>query len=152
MNKIRVKGSNLYEIEVNDQGEKIVFNLSDVNLYANVIEMFGKIEKIQADLDVKIKEIDGIDKEAMFNSEVSKIDYETVQCMRNYFKECRDVVDSVFGDGACQKIFGDYNDITMFEDLFDQMQPHFKKMGLKMKDYKKKISEKYKKQDDEVLS
>lgn len=43
--KIRVKSQTLYEIEVNDEGECISFDVSDIGLQAKFIECFDSINK-----------------------------------------------------------------------------------------------------------
>jgi hypothetical protein len=39
----------------------------------------------------------------------------------------------------------------MFDDLMMQLDPHFKKMGIKLDEYKKRIAEKYAKHNMKVL-
>ena len=43
--KIRVKSETIYSIEVNDKGECIYFDVSDIGLQAKLVECFDLINK-----------------------------------------------------------------------------------------------------------
>ena len=60
-------------------------------------------------------------------------------------------MDAFLGAGACQKIFGDRNYVEMYDDLFDQLAPHFEKMKLNSEGITARIKAKYSKKDDGVL-
>lgn len=67
------------------------------------------------------------------------------------FRDMRKAMDGFLGDGGCQKLFGDRNYLEMWNDLYEQLEPHIEKMGLKSEDIKTRIKEKYAKKDDGVL-
>ena len=53
MSGIRVKNKDLFRIEVNDKGEYIEFDLSDVSLTFKCYEAIEKLEKIQKEASKK---------------------------------------------------------------------------------------------------
>ena len=59
--------------------------------------------------------------------------------------------DSFMGDGACDKIFGDSNYYGMFWQLFDALDPHFKKMKIKSQKAKRKLVDKYLSVEKDVM-
>ena len=52
---------------------------------------------------------------------------------------------------APQKIFGIKNNYEQFNMLLDELEPHFKKMEIKMKEAKSKLAKKYSVKDNEVI-
>ena len=50
MNKLRINRKDLYEIEVNDNGDTIVFPLGDISLPFKLEKAYNDINKIQNDL------------------------------------------------------------------------------------------------------
>ena len=67
------------------------------------------------------------------------------------FQDMRKVMDNFLGENACQKIFGNRNYITMYDDLFEQLEPHFEKMKLNAELFKKQIQQKYTQDQDDIL-
>ena len=59
--------------------------------------------------------------------------------------------DSFLGEGACQKIFGDANYYCMYLQLFDALEPHFKKMEIKLEKGKEILANKYLNNTKDVL-
>ena len=146
MESLRVKNNDIYEIEVNDQGDIITFYLTDIELPLKIERMYQMISEIGQDMkkEVEVTEEDGtgvIDaKKLAENRQVAEA-----------FKKMRAATDEVLGEGACQKIFGDINYLTMFDDLFEALEPHLTKMNLQTANINKRIMEKYKKEDEEVV-
>lgn len=147
--KLRVKSSTNYVIEVNDEGETIEFDLADIGLQAKFIECFDKVETLTQEFAPKEKEcIEKILKEREGMTEEEQVLYtetekEYIALQQQYYKDCRDSVDIFIGKGGCDKIFGTSNYPTMFFDLFEQLEPHFKKMGLSNKKMQEKLYQKY---------
>ena len=146
MESLRVKNNDIYEIEVNDQGDTITFYLTDIELPLKIEKMYQMISEIGQDMkkEVEVTEEGGtgvIDaKKLAENRQVAEA-----------FKKMRAATDEVLGEGACQKIFGDINYLTMFDDLFEALEPHLTKMNLQTANINKRIMEKYKKEDEEVV-
>ena len=106
--------------------------------------LFNKIWKLKNKLLRKDKETKGI----LSQNTRKLLEAEVKAC-----KDLRGVFDEFLGEGACKKIFGDANYLGMFQDLMEQLEPHFAIMKLDAEHYKKAVEEKYKEDEDEdVLS
>lgn len=138
MEKLRVEKDNVYKIEVNDKGECIEFDLLDIELPIKLINASEELEKQKAIHEQKVEELKKENLEPKENMlKQYEIDKEFCQTMRN-------VLDNLFGEGASQKIFGDTNRITMFNDFFTQLEPHLDKIIIDVEQIKKDLIEKYK--------
>lgn len=138
MEKLRVEKDNVYRIEVNDKGEYIEFDLLDIELPIKLINASEELEKQKAIHEQKVEELKKESLEPKENMlKQYEIDKEFCQTMRN-------VLDNLFGEGASQKIFGDTNRITMFNDFFTQLEPHLDKIIIDVEQIKKDLIEKYK--------
>lgn len=160
MSGIRVKSKDIFKIEVNDKGEYIEFDLSDVSLTFKCYEAIEKIEKITKEASKKEKELlEIIIKEDpnVFDTQAKK-DYAKLKhesCMK-----MREAMDGFLGENACQKIFGNYNDFDMFELLFEEFEKpreeldgksYFDKIQIKSGDLDKRFKEKYSKNKKVVI-
>lgn len=138
MEKLRVEKENVYKIEVNDKGEYIEFDLLDIELPIKLINASEELEKQKTIHEQKVEELKKENLESKENMlKQYEIDKEFCQTMRN-------VLDNLFGEGASQKIFGDTNRITMFNDFFTQLEPHLDKIIIDVEQIKKDLIEKYK--------
>ena len=150
-NKIRVKSSTEYVIEVNDNGETISFDISDTGLATKMVRTFDKINDLIDEYQEKAKEIDKRPdepfKKAFIDGEektlITKNQYDGAAMIDELYSKARGQLDLFLGDGACQKIFGNHNYYSMFEDLTDQLKPHFEKMGINAENLKAKVVNKY---------
>ena len=149
MEQLRIQRNNLYIIEVNDEGDTITIDIEDVELPLKYQRMMEKIQKLQQQVKGKtyIQDKNKKDGDFVFN----KKEVESLEEISDVYKQMRSALDKFFGDGACQKIFGDVNYWGMFEDLFEQLEPHFKNLNLKADTFSKSIKEKYKVKDNDVL-
>lgn len=152
MEKIRIKSKNEYVIEVNDTGDTISFDLTDPELMLKFDRAFNKVKEIEKVYHQKEKEIsereiqDEIVEGILTNTE-REIQEFAVKC----FKDMRNAFDEFLGKNGCQKIFGDKNYVSMYDDLIEALEPHFEKMGLNAKKLKNEVIDKYKDKDEEVL-
>lgn len=151
MNSIRVAKKDIYTIEVNDLGETIEFDLVDIELPFKCDKALAEVNRIYKELRAKLviiekREDHQIDGEIMTANEKA-----TLEAHRAAFKEMRVAMDAFLGAGACQKIFGDRNYVEMYDDLFEQLAPHFEKMKLNTEGISERIKAKYSKKDDGVL-
>jgi len=160
-NSIRVKSASEYTIEVNDQGETICFDMSDTSLTSKVCRMFEKIDCLTEEYKAKeaaviatpdetYKSIDKEEKneetgetEITSKALITKNQYEKAKLIDEFYTDARAVMDTFLGAGACQKIFGDKNYLSMFDDLTEQLEPHFKKMGINAEKLKTSAVQKY---------
>ena len=138
MEKLRIEQKGLYEIEVNDNGDTIVFDTLDLDLPFKFNDAFIQANKIR---HKKSKEYGVI---TTNDEEIRKLKDET-------FKKLRNALDCFLGEGGCQKIFGDRNYPSMINDLLEALQPHLEKLDLSYESTSERIKEKYGNDDGEVM-
>lgn len=150
MNSLRVEKKDIYQIEVNDNGEYIEFDLADINLSFKCMEALENIEKIKK--NALMQETIIKKKQDVKDKYISRNQKELLKLWRNTFKEMRIEMDKFLGEGACQKIYGDRNYIEMFEDLVEELKrpraeldgkSHFDKLNLTFDGMKNRIMKKY---------
>ena len=120
MSGIRVKNKDLFRIEVNDKGEFIEFDLSDVSLNFRCYEAIDKIKKLTEEASKKEKELLSViikENEEDFDTPAKR---EYSQLQHETFAKMREAMDGFLGEGACQKIFGDYNHFDMYDLLLEE--------------------------------
>ena len=150
MEKIRVKKEHEYVIEVNDEGDTISFNPEDPELMLRFDNALQKIKKFQNELKIK-QQILSKKQDEETDTYLTKNQREEALLWRETFTKMREAMDEFLGKGACQKIFGDSNYISMFDDLLEQLEPHFKKLNLNAERMKTEITKKYANKDEEEL-
>lgn len=150
MEKLRIQKKNEYVIEVNDKGETISFNIEDPELMLKFDNALQKVKKYKNEMKIEEKIIDKRQDEKT-DYLLSKNERAKAELMAKIFKKMRDAIDEFLGKGACQKIFGDTNYIGMFEDLFEQLEPHFIALKLNADKLKEEIVNKYTDEDEEEL-
>ena len=137
--KIEIKRDreDFYILEVNDKGDTIQFDLTDICLPEKILNASENLAKINAKYDEDIMKIEqeNYDEEQKARK-IMALDKETAI-------KSREIFDSFLGEGACQKIFGDSNYFGMYVELFNQLEPHFDKMIIKSKKAKTRLAEKY---------
>ena len=143
MESIRVRNKDTYKIEVNDAGDIIEFDLTDIELpfkFERSKDMVMEAEKyLKGQLVIAGKKQNTAKKGEIMTSKEKA----TLEAYREFFRRMRAAIDTFAGAGASQKIFGDQNYLGMFNDFMEQMQPHYEKMQLKGMDIRKRIEEKY---------
>lgn len=145
--KIEIKRdrSDFYILEVNDKGDTIQFDLTDISLPEKILKASEELKNIDDDYKNNILQID---KEEMSKEEKAR---KVIEIDKNFSIKSRKIMDSFLGDGACQKIFGDANYYGMYVELFEQLEPHFDKMIIKSQKAKQRLVEKYKPQKSDVM-
>lgn len=146
MESIRIKKDDVYRIEVNDKGEYIEFDLLDIELPMKCLNASRELKKHSNFYKQRIKAIQNQykdDQELLFiNKHKADMDF----C-----RKMREVFDGFLGEGACQKIFGNVNRIGMFDELFEQLNPHFEKMQINVEKIKDIIIDKYSNKDKGII-
>ena len=160
---IRIESKSKYTIEVNDKGETIAFDLADfrlpaklLNVYTNLEELTDKYEQESKSLlereDIVVKTIDAVDlKGNKIEETLTQNTLDIMNLTDAYYTDSRNILDEFLGKDACQKIFGDTNYENMFDDLLEQLEPHFKKMGLNYQKMQKGLVNKYMPKDVAIL-
>ena len=151
MNSIRIEKRDIYTIEVNDMGETIEFDLVDIELPFKCDRALNEVNRIVKDLKAKLVIIEKQEDHKLPNEFMTANEKAKLEAHRAAFKEMRVAMDAFLGEGACQKIFGDRNYMETYDDLFEQLEPHFEKMKLNSEGISARIKAKYSKKNDGVL-
>lgn len=135
-----------YILEVNDKGDTIEFDLTDIGLAERIMNSSDRIIEQDKKYQKRVVELSETfkDDEVQLTREIIKLEKEQCQEMRRMF-------DDFLGEGACQKIFGDKNHYGQFNKLLDALEPHYKKMELKMQKAKRKLADKYMEKEKDVM-
>lgn len=149
-NKLRVERKDVYEIEVNDKGETIVFYMGDVTLPLRMNKAYEEIDKIQKWMKAQIVVIN---KKKDYTEKGSAMSHNNKEIMKVYekgFADMRKAMDVFLGDGGCQKVFGDSDYLEMYDDLWEELTrkqedglSHLDKMQLSTKAITQRIENKY---------
>lgn len=143
--RIKRKDEDLYRINIADDGTEIVFDLADIGLAIKANKAFNDVE---ANRQRAVSRVNAVEKKYVnqqMNEKLQKQkDNEILEVYRDMFANNRRIMDKFFGlEGAMQKLFGDSNYLDMYEDLFEQLEPHFKKMEINLEKVKARIENKY---------
>lgn len=151
MESLRIEKKDTYIIEVNDAGETIEFDLVDISLPIRFNKAYLEVEKslrwLEGQIALKDKEASDSEKVGLLTKGEEKL----LKAWDKAFKDMRKAMDNFLGEGGCQKVFGDRNYLEMWSDLFDALEPHIEKMGIRNEDIKNRIKAKYAKKDEGVL-
>lgn len=151
MESIRVRNKDTYKIEVNDNGDFIEFDLTDIELPFRLERAQKMAKDAQTWLKAQQVIIDKKKDVAKKGDLMTAKERAILEAFREAFQKMRAAIDEFAGEGASQKIFGNQNYIEMFNDFMEAMEPHLDKMQLKSIDIRKRIEEKYSNvADDEI--
>lgn len=62
---------------------------------------------------------------------------------RKMYQKDREAMDELLGKGTMQALFGDSNYLTMFDDLFEQLEPHLSRLEINVDSVKERLKKKY---------
>lgn len=134
-----------YRLQINDTNDYIEFDLTDISLPERVMNAADNIAKMDSDYQREKQEIiNNNQNEEQRVRKLINLEKEKSLAMRKEF-------DSFLGEGSCQKIFGNANYYGMYLQLFEALEPHFKKMEIKLKKGKEKLAKKYLNNDSDVI-
>lgn len=119
--KLRIQRKDIYEIEVNDNGDTIAFALGDIELPFRLSEAYEDIDRIQQNLKQKLLVIEKQQDSRIKGSPMTKNQKAACEAQKQAFKDMRKAMDKFLGEGGCQKIFGDANYFEMYTDLFEEL-------------------------------
>lgn len=158
MHTLRINRNDIYEIEVNDQGEKISFDMKDVDLPFKLQRAYDGVKRVQTKMQGEIAVLDKKEDHELKDSMFTYKELELAKIRKRAFADMRKAMDEFVGNGGCQKIFGDTDYLDMYDDLFEALNEkgedgmsHFDRMQLSAESIKKSIEEKYGNEDDDVL-
>lgn len=135
---IKRKQEDFYRLQINDTEDYIEFDLTDIGLPERIMIASDNILKLDKEYVLEKEKIEQENKD----NEV-KLLRESIRLEKEKCLEMRKEFDGFLGEGACQKIFGDTNYYGMFLQLFDALEPHFKKMEINIKKGKEKLAKRY---------
>ena len=134
-----------YRLQINDTEDYIELDLTDISLPERVMNAADNIAKMDSDYQREKQEIiNNNQNEEQRVRKLINLEKEKSLAMRKEF-------DSFLGEGSCQKIFGNANYYGMYLQLFEALEPHFKKMEIKLKKGKEKLAKKYLNNDSDVI-
>lgn len=133
-----------YQLEINDNGDYIEFDLTDIGLAERIMNAGDNLKKLD---EQEVEEMIEIEKET---DEVLKA-RKLIELASRKDKEKRKLFDSFLGEGTCNKIFGQRKNEEQYFKLLDALEPHFKKMNLQLKKAKIKLANKYLPKDEDVM-
>lgn len=147
MEKLEIKRNreDFYRLQINDTNDYIEFDLTDISLPERVMNAADNIAKMDIDYQREKEEIT-----KNVTNEEEKV-RKLIQLEKEKSLAIRKEFDSFLGEGSCQKIFGNANYYGMYLQLFEALEPHFKKMEIKLKKGKEKLAKKYLNNDSDVI-
>lgn len=135
----------VYQLEINDKGDFIEFDLTDISLPEKFLNASDEILKIDKEYNKEAEEIRDSDLDEI--EKIKKgINLEKEKCL-----EMRKIFDSFLGEGACEKIFGTVDHYNQFFELADALEPHFEKMNFNLTAAKKRLAQKYLQKNKDVI-
>lgn len=145
--KIRVISSNLYTIEVNEEGETIALDLTDLNLFTNLKSTFTRLDTLGNNFTKGMQKIEKVDESKMHDNYTTEKENQQIELLNQFYQDSRQTLDGFLGEGACQKIFGNHNFITMFDDLAKALEPCFMDMRKKIMKSQQELRRNYAQKD-----
>lgn len=142
MDKIRVNEENVYKIEVNDKGECVDIDLLDIEFPIKCINASKTLKKETEIYNNKVYAL-----ENQYKDNPKTYLYKRIDIDRIYCKKMREMIDSLLGEGASQKIFGSKNRIGMFDEFFNKFIPILDTIQVDFDKIRENLINKYK---DEV--
>lgn len=135
----------VYRLEINDEGDFIEFDLTDITLPEKFLNASDNITKLDFEYSQEERKIQKSDL-----SETEKIKA-SIKLEKEKTQEMRKVFDSFLGEGTCEKIFGSVDHYYQFVALIEALEPHFEKMNFNVQKARKKLANKYLDKDKEVI-
>ena len=133
-----------YQLEINDNGDYIEFDLTDIGLAERIMNAGDKIHNLVRGEQEEIKKIEEEKDEMVKARKLIKLSSEMD-------REKRKLFDSFLGEGTCDKIFGQKKNEEQYFKLLEALEPHFKKMNLQLRKAKQKLANKYLPKDEDVM-
>ena len=138
MDKIKINNENVYEIEINDNGDCIELDLLDIELPIKFINAGKTLERETKIYNNKVKAL-----ENQYKDDVKTYLYKRLDVDRTYCKKMREMFDSWLGEGTSQKVFGNKNRIGMFDEFYNQLVPILNDIQLNFEQIKENLLKRY---------
>lgn len=151
MEKIRVQSSEQVEIEVNDNGDTIVVDPLDLDFPMKLNKAIEELEKKTSLFKQAVLVIDKREDTKAKNELLTRNQKERFEKYNEYLNACGQIIDQVFGEGTCHKVFGDKKYFGMYEDFINALDPILKKIYGNTDAIISRVKSKYSKQNSDVL-
>ena len=138
MDKIRIGKDNVYQIEVNDNGDCIDIDLLDIELPVKFVNASKTLKRETKIYNEKVEVL-----EKQYKDNIKMYLYKRIGLDRAYCKKMREMIDNLFGEGTSQKVFGDKNRIGMFDEFFEKLLPILDNVQLNFDKIKENLLERY---------
>lgn len=151
MEKIRVQSSEQLEIEVNDNGDFIVLDPLDLDF---PLKLNIACEELDKKTDLFKQSIVVIDKKEDIKDDknlLTRNQKERFKKYNEYLDACGQIMDELFGEGTCKKVFGNKRYFGMYEDFINALEPIIKKVYGDTDAILNRIKKKYSKENSDVL-
>lgn len=115
------------KLTINDDKNRVIaFNPNDLEFVNNLYELLTDLENKEKEYKAKEAEID---KNTEVNSYGIPVNLkEKLELLKETCGYMRGKVDSVFGEGTSQTVFGNTNTLDMFEQFFEGVTPYIQKV------------------------
>lgn len=144
--KINRPDDELYRIKIDGTDKEIVFDMMDVDLPYKANKAYADISK---NYDICKGNIQAIQKKYQNQPDAKKYGVMTqaereisAEYKKMYEKDCA-ICDQLLGEGVMDAIFHKHYYVTMFDDLFEQINPVIEQMKNNLPTVEKRIREKY---------
>lgn len=144
--KINRPDDELYRIKIDGTDKEIVFDMMDVDLPYKANKAYAEISR---NYDLCKGNIQAIQKKYANQPNAQKYGVMTqaereisAEYKKMYEKDCA-ICDQLLGEGIMDAIFHKHYYVTMFDDLFEQINPVIEQMKNNLPTVEKRIREKY---------
>lgn len=140
VHKILINNPSEYVIEVNDKGETISVDFSDVAQVKAFNEALLELDTLRAKMGKVAGELEDLGKQELPELKQS---VESTNRLLEFLNEAYEIINLMFGEGATDKIFNGKKTVTGFYQFFDQIVPHLEKAMKKVSSVADDIAKKY---------
>lgn len=114
-------------IEVNDNGDFITMSLNDNDFLSRFFSLYENVQKMAEESSAREREIQEQYKGSEDKLGLAKASYDLyTQCGKDMMGE----VDALFGDGTCNKVFGDITPtFDLYIEFFEQLTPYLQEFA-----------------------
>ena len=155
-NVIQLKKRNILSFEIVDEegnktGEKLEFDLEDIEVPLKYQECLERHKKNTQCLDMQFVAIDK-KQDIKGKKLLSKNEEEKYEALKEFFKKEMEALDLFLGKDGCKKLLnGRKPYYSMFDDINDVIEPILPKLNISTKDIINKIKNRYSKKEENII-
>ncbi len=135
-----------YVLTINDEGDEIEFDLTDMGLIEKIMNAGDNVEKYGKEYSEREKAI--LENTGLSDEERVR---QLIELDDEHDKKMRKLFDSFLTEGACDKIFGDKKSVGQYNKLLEALEPHFKKMKIQREKAQQRLVNKYLDKKSDVI-